>query len=599
MVQDLSLPNNAEFDKLFEYVLLISQDRETRATSGRMLMTRGIQKLTGGNYYEAIRLLGRAQHNLAMRECRSELITTLALCASAYESVGLLWAARSNILLATSQAFNEYWENGTITTQAFTCLQKLIWIELQLGQIPIILAWIELATFVAQILGIDREPNNSFFKDRENQDQILGILILKTSFKDLHCLETLPIILDNLDLQHSFFASLYTLGYEDYLQNEGCIPQGEDELRVRDLCNKWIAQPASQNLPESPEFLNEANVKFYSQVLGCNIIAETINENSSIFIAESILAAFEAFLSTSLDAELFPHQTNIRFQIISSDSTIDVFDFHIQEENTKLLETVVEIKHSIDGSYTSSLNYESLNKKLAGLLIHVILHIAYIPNPEHYFDKLLQDEFAFSRAFNLTNISSSTWNILGATPKLHLIDWQLSDIDERFPPKRISSWNVETIQNVSDGTTQISSKLGQDDSLPRGKRTDQLKHQDRRVFSLIDLNLWDKAKWKGTGFGFIPNDHNLPLLSLALLFEDENASKKIFSQWRQEFGNTDTHEKIRVSIITGIDSDNPAAYRVVIGINHDCLKDSNNSQFILTHIPLVMEGEKQLRNRYR
>lgn len=171
---------------------------------------------------------------------------------------------------------------------------------------------------------------------------------------------------------------------------------GEDELRVRDLCNKWIAQPASQNLPESPEFLNEANVKFYSQVLGCNIIAETINENSSIFIAESILAAFEAFLSTSLDAELFPHQTNIRFQIISSDSTIDVFDFHIQEENTKLLETVVEIKHSIDGSYTSSLNYESLNKKLAGLLIHVILHIAYIPNPEHYFDKLLQDEFAFS-----------------------------------------------------------------------------------------------------------------------------------------------------------------------------------------------------------
>lgn len=74
-----------------------------------------------------------------------------------------------------------------------------------------------------------------------------------------------------------------------------------------------------------------------------------------------------------------------------------------------------------------------------------------------------------SRAFNLTNISSSTWNILGATPKLHLIDWQLSDIDERFPPKRISSWNVETIQNVSDGTTQISSKLGQDDSLPRGR----------------------------------------------------------------------------------------------------------------------------------
>lgn len=48
-------------------------------------------------------------------------------------------------------------------------------------------------------------------------------------------------------------------------------------------------------------------------------------------------------------------------------------------------------------------------------------------------------------------------------------------------------------------------------------------------------------------------------------------------------GNEDVEEKIRVSIITGIDIDNPAAYRVVIGMNPNWLETSSNSQFISTH----------------
>jgi len=593
ILMDLSeyLPDSDELDKLFESVLLLSEKRESRATSGRMLLKRGKQKMLSEKYYEAIRLFGRAQNSLAMRECRSELISTLALCASAYKSVGLLWAARSNMLLATSLAFNEYWEDGKINVEAFECLQRLIWIELQLGQIPITLAWIEMATIVAQVIELDKESYEEFLKSRETQDLILGILILKTSFQDLHCLEHIPIILENLGLRHSFVASLYTLGYEDTLRIEGWIPQEENELSIRKLFEDWITQPASYDLPENPEFLAAKKVEIHSQVLGCNVVAEAVNNNRSLFIAESIIAAFEALLATSLDSELFPHQPNIRFRIIPSNSIIDVLDFCIREESSEIFETLIDIEHSIDDSYICNLNSETLNKKLVELIVQVILQIAYIPNPEKYFERLLQDEFAFSRAFDFTNVSTSIWNIMGKSPKIRLSDWELNNSDKHFISRRASSWNSKTTQNISDEITSIPSQLGDDKSPLKIKNTDHLKHQDRKILSLIDINLWNKAGWQGTGLGLFPINQNVPLLGLALLFQDENASKKIFAQWRQELGDTDVNEKIRVSIITGIDSENPAAYRIIIGMNPDCVKDLNNSQFVLTSRIHTMEPQ--------
>ncbi|WAL60769.1 hypothetical protein [Thermocoleostomius sinensis] len=584
------LPNDPDFDELFESVLLLSQERESRATSGRMLLTRGNQKLISGNHYEAIRLLGRAQHDLAMRECRGELIAALALCASAYESAGLLWAARSNMLLAASQAFNQYWEDGAITIQTFACLQRLIWIELQLGRIPSTLTWIENATVIAQVLEFDEEAQERFLKERETQDQVLGILLLKTAFKDLHCLESIPEILENLGLNHSFIASLYALGHEDALRSEGWIPQEENESSVRELFDAWIAQPASNDLPEVPEFLAEDKVDLISQVLGCNIVAETPSSNRSLFISESILAAFEAFLATSLDSKLFPHQSNIRFQIIPSNSVPDVIDFQIEEENSTHLGTLVKVQHSVNESYIADINSETLNKKLAELIIQLVFHIAFVPDSEQYFDRLLREESAFSRAFDFTNVATAIWNILGKTPKIRLADWQLNNTENKFPLRRVVVWNNGSTQTASvEQTTQTKPSLGQGEVPPELRNVDRLKHRDRKVYSLLDVALWDKASWKGTGFGLIPNKQNLPLLELALLFRNEAASKQIFSQWKQEFGDEDIEEKIRVSIITGIDANNPAAYRVVIGVNPEWIKASSDSQFILTYRINTME----------
>ena len=118
-------PFDTAFEKTFEAVLAVAQERDGQATAGRMLLRRGTQLLEQHQPYEAIRTLGRAQQRLALRECRGEFVTALALCARAYEAAGLLWAAHASMLLATSQALRDFWEDGTVTKQAYACLRRL------------------------------------------------------------------------------------------------------------------------------------------------------------------------------------------------------------------------------------------------------------------------------------------------------------------------------------------------------------------------------------------------------------------------------------------------------------------------------------------
>ena len=108
-------PTDEAFDETFESLLETARQRESSVVAGRMLLQRGVQKLKGEKPYAAIRLLGRAQQDLALHETRGEMVMALGLCGSAYERVGLLWAARGSLLLAANQAMKAFWEDGEIT----------------------------------------------------------------------------------------------------------------------------------------------------------------------------------------------------------------------------------------------------------------------------------------------------------------------------------------------------------------------------------------------------------------------------------------------------------------------------------------------------
>jgi hypothetical protein len=80
--------------------------------------------------------------------------------------------------------------------------------------------------------------------------------------------------------------------------------------------------------------------------------------------------------------------------------------------------------------------------------------------------------------------------------------------------------------------------------------------------SLIRESLWNKAGWFGAVY-ITADDPELPVLGL--LFRHSSAPEQIFMQWRKELGEKDLEERLRVSIVRGIDRAHPHAYRIVIG----------------------------------
>jgi hypothetical protein len=80
---------------------------------------------------------------------------------------------------------------------------------------------------------------------------------------------------------------------------------------------------------------------------------------------------------------------------------------------------------------------------------------------------------------------------------------------------------------------------------------------------LINIPLWDKARWKAVGFGYDPS--RIPFV--ALVFTDGDAGIKIFNEWREVLGEVDDHDALRIAFIEGAIPGEEPGYTVHIGMN--------------------------------
>ena len=558
-------PLDTAFENIFEAVLALAQERDGQATAGRMLLRRGTQLLEQHQPYEAIRTLGRAQQRLALRECRGEFVTALALCARAYEAAGLLWAAHASMLLATSQALQDFWEDGTVTKQAYACLRRLPWLELQLGRIPCLLAWTETAAALQQTIKLDAGREELLRDEWMHLDFALGVLLLKTDFFDLKGITGLATTLERLHLEFSWIALLYALGHEDRLRADKVFPDGETTDNVLAVFTQAVTQ-AGTDLPPTPEFLDKQKLTLRSSVLGCIVTVELPNQDRSLFLAEGILAALEAFLATSLDAPLLPYNAKLHLKIIPTDFLSTPLEWTTSEE-----EALIEIRHA-----TADVDARSLYDLLPKLIITITARLA-VPADLAHFETLFRDEQAMGRALCITNIGISTGNILGNKAKLRLPDWT-DDKGEIFALRRTEPWNAAQTA-APQQTAKAPPIFGTGDPPPELRNVEGLKHSDRKVISLIDIPLWNKAGWNGAGYVEHPDPRTPPLM--ALLFADKDAGAKIFATWRKELGTKDENGQLRITIVTGIDRDHPAHYRLLIGPTIDWGAQQRGAHFVV------------------
>jgi hypothetical protein len=562
IIQELGelLADNPKYDDLLEVVIEITEQRTSEGEAGKVLLTRGYQKIHAGKRYDAIKLLGRAQQKLAMEEYKSEWVKAAAACGVAYEGIGLLWGARSNILMAANESFSEYFKHGTLLPQTLLFVQKLLWIELQLGRIPHVLAWMEFAALLANKLLLDEEQKKKIKDEREIQDLTLGILILKADIADLKLLDFLPSRLDEAGLINSWMALLYALGYEDYLRSEKVIPESQNSEEVRDMFFRWRNQPVNNEISDQPELLSAKKIKLYSYVLGCEVLVEVSTNLTSMYLAETILGALEAFLATSFDSEILPYRSELQIEIQTSDFLSGLPEYK-EDESTG--GKTIYIRHPKILKRETREERNAYRFWLQEVIIKISLQIAMISDIKTFLDRLIRNERGLGRALIFAEVDITIENLFGEKPKFFLSDWKQLASSSHFPLKRDQPWDNGLFHDNPEENIQSPIQYGEDNPPESLFGIDNLKHKDRKVISLINLPLWDKATWRATGFIFPPGA--TPVLVLG--FEDVEPAKAIFKEWRNKIGEIDEQDLLRVSIITGVNKNKPSNYRVIISSN--------------------------------
>lgn len=161
--------------------------------------------------------------------------------------------------------------------------------------------------------------------------------------------------------------------------------------------------------------------------------------------------------------------------------------------------------------------------------------------------------------------------------KLYMSD----SVNEKFIPVVFDENDLEYIPTPLQGSTYYNvSDNAKFDKLywrlrgvtakekpPLGKLRPLPEKERKTLFvtSMIDLDSWDNAVWRGAGFvlGY------LSLPTLLLLFVNEKYAIKIFEDWIATVGKDDKNEDIRIALVEGEVPREPSGYYVVVGNNID------------------------------
>jgi hypothetical protein len=548
---------SATYDRLFDELVAVLEKRKSEAEVGLLLSERGWQKLEAGNPYDAIKLLGRAQGNLVKQEYRDEMITALVGCGLAYERAGLFWAARMNILAASTQIFLDFRERGLISRRALRCVLKLIWLEIQLGRIPCVLCWTEFADAIAGQLKLKEEQRQKFIEERNTIDMVTALLLLRTPIQAAAAAQKLPDLLEQQGFPGAAMTLMYVLGPADTLRRAGWMPDSESDDAVQDLFVRLKQQPAKDDLPAEPDFVVGEQVVFRSVILGTRIYIRSPNQLVSIQLAEMLLGVLESFLATSGGRDgLLPHREQLTIDLRPVERSGPP-ELTARREGG---EELMIISHPTAAP-------SSLEEKLAqrDRLIEIVAEI--IPRfvVGHKMDKhleaLARDEEVFTRSLTFSDIPTSVENMLGTAPKLRLQDWEKERDLQSYPILREKAWDADDTAQSSTRRRSEPLKLGKGEP-PSELLNRNLKHSERRVASLIDIPLWDRAEWTGTLYAYSPEPY--ATLYLLLGFRDGEAGKDIFKGLRQKLGAIDSDEQLRIAVITGLSQRRPFDYGVSV-----------------------------------
>lgn len=547
------------FEELFRTVEAAWERRAGDLASARLQLSRGAQLLDGDRSLQAIRTIGRALTKLFKEESRDELVRALYLCACAYERIGLLWAARGALVTAASIAVHEFWHFEEITRLQAACFNRVKWIELQLGRVPQTLEWHEVDFGARSALASKGEDLSTLEEGDLAFDAILGMQFLRLDVWDLKEVTKLPSTLESLGLDGASLALRFALGDEEGVAAD--LQQGAEEGgALQEIFVRWRDQPAGEDLRAEPALGHQQTIELVTSVAGCDVSTKCQNVQHCTAVAESLMASLESLLSTSFEDRVLARQPSLRVSVKHSDFGEEPIAFEMVEKRG-VLECQIRCT-SFDPNQMVPDTLAGAKRRLLEALSTIICRCFYVADHEALLERMFGDEQAVDRAMHFTSSFVVLGNVLGHSPRCSIADWIQDDAVE-CRLVRGEKWDTgcEPCVDEFEGAPLIASAEEREaQGLPN---PNQIKHSQMKSVSLIRESLWNRAGWSATAMAVYEDPRVPPLLLPA--FKDESAAQEIFEGLREDVGEEDSDDQLRVVLIRGICRSNPYAYRVVFG----------------------------------
>jgi tetratricopeptide (TPR) repeat protein len=544
------------YESLMDTITEIVAARTGEISAGRLYLHRGEQKIRAEREVEAIALLGRSFAKLGKNETRRELVYALYLCARAYENIGLLWAARGTLLSAASISTSDYWRYGDVTPHQATCYRRLKWIELKLGRVAHSLVWFELEKILwlhLKELGED-VPSD---EDSVAYGGLLAGLLLRSQPGEFQLLETLPDALERLGLSVAAETLLFALGYPEHVES-GAAAVGMQPL---ELMSRLFELDSEGAIPRAPEFYASDAVRLVSNVLGCRVSVQSRTASPCIEVSEAILAALEGFVATSAAKGAMAFRESFEVEVVDSETQADDFVWSMRDVGSDQILSV-SCRRSPDVDTTGGIELSAASELILAVVSQVLAQSVHFSSLSQDLGVLIKDERVLDRAIGFASAFGAQANVLGRTPKTSLAAWSRGN-DRRYAKIPTKAWSPPKPSGEVATKPIRQFRPGEGDAPPALLDRSNLSPAQVHTSSVINVPVWDQAKWNAVLFMYDPTMSTPPCLGL--VFREGEAGHKIFAEWRNRFGDVDRDERFRISIVKGVCSARVHDYTVVIG----------------------------------
>lgn len=522
------------FDPVADRAGELLGERLGAQAQARQLLDRAAHKVANKAPEDALRLLGRAMGLLNKQPSREMYLEGAWIAAQAYCDVGLFCAARAHLLLGLNRSIRSLTEDAHVSAESLNFVVRMAWVELAAGRLPLTLEALHCADVIAGAVDLTDKGKAAYFEQRLDLEFLLSRAIADSAAPGAAAIGSAATVLTARQLPIAEQVALAMLGHPQEVLKE---LSGDVDLEALQ------AVPWPDDLG-SIDWDGATTGSVRSRVLGCDLLATGVTTHEARSLVMTLFAVLEGFAATAFADRLTPGTDRFLITVDDSGQTRGL-SMSVTEDECG--DPVLSMRF-VRGTLAEYASTQAFHRKMIDAVVHVISRVC-VPGNRADLERMFSQDAVHDRAFGLVNACAMD----DMSTNAPTLDAMMPAGASPAPLVGLGQFRPCAAEKV--GPAVWDAQMGNGEPPPL-----EFNHRHTRLVGAINSPLWDRAQWRGLGFT-IGRD-GVP--GVDLMFEDSDAAAKILRGWHRRIEGRSADEVLRLAILTDVDNQNRAHYRVGI-----------------------------------